>query len=158
MFIDSEEMLQELRTKSTEYFNKVIKDMLVFWFEESCQQEKLTFPVIFINLSFKTFNFEESSLVFTTTPPRLINEYGILEDSTYTQIQTYLSDEPLTLSYVYCFQKENTLYIHYEDMQGLIDYELEFKIKDNLVHIENESKQEDPIRLRLLDNFISPLQ
>lgn len=158
MFIDSEEMLQELRNQSTEYFIKIIKDMLVFWFEESCKQEKLTFPVVFINLSFKDFNYEEGSLIFITTPPRLINEYGILEDNTYTQMQKHLLEEPLTLSYVYCFQKENILHIHYEDLNGLIDYELEFKIEDNLVYIEKELKYEDPIRLRLLDNFISPLQ
>jgi hypothetical protein len=158
MFVDYDKMLQDLRKQSTEYFIKTIKEMLIFWFEESCIDVKLPFPVTFINLSFDRFNFNDDSLIFSSSPPRLINDYGILNDNTYSEIQKILLNELLTLSYVYCFQKDNTLHIHYEDLKGLMDYELEFKIEDNLVNIFKESTIEDPIRLKLLDNFISPLQ
>jgi hypothetical protein len=107
--------------------------------------------VVFISLTFKGFNYDEGSLIFTTNPPELLNEKGILDDSTYHIIQNKLEN---TLSYVYCFQKNDALHIHYEDLNGLIDFKLNFKVNDDhSITFLDEYIDENPIRFKLLTNF-----
>ena len=88
--IDYEQILQQVRKQSFEYFTRTAKEMLVFWFEDACKDDLFDFPVVYISLTFKGFNYEEGSLIFTSDPPELINEKGILDDSTYPVSYTHL--------------------------------------------------------------------
>jgi hypothetical protein len=152
--IDYEQILQQVRKQSFEYFTRTAKEMLVFWFEDACKDDLFDFPVVYISLTFKGFNYEEGSLIFTSDPPELINEKGILDDSTYHIIQNKIESNLSTLSYVYCYQANGVLHIHYEDLNGLIDFKLNFKVNDDhTVSFFEEHTDENPIRFKLLANF-----
>lgn len=152
--IDYEQILQQVRKQSFEYFIKTTKEMLVFWYEDACKDNLFDFPVVFISLTFKGFNYDEGSLIFTTDAPELLNEKGILDDSTYHIIQNKLENNLSTLSYVYCYQANGVLHIHYEDLNGLIDFKLNFKVNDDhSITLLDEHIDENPIRFKLLANF-----
>jgi hypothetical protein len=153
--IDYEQILQQVRKQSFEYFIKTTKEMLVFWFEDACIDNLFHFPVIFISLTFKGFNYDDESLIFTSDAPELVNEKGILDDNTYQIIQKKLGDNLSTLSYVYCYQENDVLHIHYEDLNGLIDFKLNFKVNDDhSITFLDEHLDENPIRFKLLANFL----
>lgn len=152
--IDYEQILQQVRQQSFDYFIKTIKEMVVFWYQDACKDNLFIFPVVYISLTFKGFNYEESSLIFTSDPPELLNENGILNDDVYHAIQNKIATNLSTLSYVYCFQEKDLLHIHYEDLNGLIDFKLKFEVNaDHSIVFLSEEKEENTVRFKLLENI-----
>jgi len=152
--IDYEQISQQVRSQSFEYFIKTTKDMISFWYEEACPDEIFTFPVIFISLSFKGYNHDDESLIFSSDSPELINDQGILNDKSLFTIEERIKEKQ-TLSYVYCHQTNNTLYIFYEDFKGLIDFKIHFEIDDShKISFLSEETDENPVRFKLLEPFL----
>jgi hypothetical protein len=153
--IDDDAILQQVRKQSFDYFIKTAKEMFIFWFEEACEEGVLfTFPVTYISLTFKGFNYEDESLIFSSDSPELVNHEGILNDKTLFTIEEIVK-EKTTLSYVYCYQLDNILYIHYEDFKGLIDFKLYFEMEGSYkVSFLSEEIDESPVRFKYLNPFL----
>lgn len=160
--INYEEIIQKIREQSIDYFTKLIKEMFSFWIEETDIGNVDAFPVIYIPLLFKGFKYEDddTSLIFHTKAPILLNEYGLLyinncefHPETYTALLKELEENPLTLSFALCSQEKDHLLFQYEDLYIMIDFKLYYKIDDygNVIFLNTE-KIENPIRFKFLDD------
>ena len=145
MFIDSEELLEQLRESSIKNLLSTLSTLASIW-KTTTAPFKDKIPVLFIPVLFNGFKFDIGAISFEYQSPIILNNDGILSDECFIEIYKFISEHPKTMCYGVLYEESENVYIlEFEDMKEPI------KIKADMQGIEIERGKSERIPLLNFD-------
>jgi hypothetical protein len=144
MFIDSEDLLSEIRESSIKNLIESLSGLYRIW-RFTTLPFIAKFPVMFQPILFNRFKIEESSIGFIYETPIILNDDGDYTHEIYNQIYDFHLENPkLTCYGVYKQIDDEHIIIEYEDYLGCVDIKCLIK-NDGIEYISKEVVDRIPI-------------
>ena len=145
MFIDSEELIEQLRESAIKNLLSTLTSLATIW-KTTTAPFKDKLPVPFIPVLFNGFKFDIGAISFEYQSPVILNNDGILSDECFMEIYKFISEHPKTMCYgIILEESENVYIVEFEDMKDTI------KIKADIQGIEIERTKSERIPLLNFD-------
>jgi hypothetical protein len=145
MFIDSEELIEQLRESAIKNLLSTLTSLATIW-KTTTAPFKDKLPVLFIPVLFNGFKFDIGAISFEYQSPVILNNDGILSDECFMEIYKFISEHPKTMCYgIILEESENVYIVEFEDMKDTI------KIKADIQGIEIERTKSERIPLLNFD-------